>query len=241
MTFAAEYVTKVPGAGELRFATGEGIFQPTYTSELFIQALHKHPPKPGRFLDLGCGCGIVGIAAARMGLVRGALHGSDLSPKAAAVAAANARAQGIEMDGRSGSLLEPWKGMKFDVIVDDISGISYDVAKISPWFEGGVPCETGSDGTELTTAILDEVGAYLEPGGVLYFPVISLSAAPKIMDAAHCAFSRVERVARQQWMLPDSMKPHLPFLRTLKSQNQIFFDEKHGLTLCWTEIYKCSK
>jgi ribosomal protein L11 methylase PrmA len=37
---------------------------------------------PGRALDLGCGCGVVGIAMTKLGYATEPLFASDLSPEA---------------------------------------------------------------------------------------------------------------------------------------------------------------
>ena len=44
---------------------------------------------------------------------------------------------------------------KFNFIINDISGISEDVAKISPWFKN-VSCKSGKDGTKLTIKVIKD-------------------------------------------------------------------------------------
>src|SRR5699024_12333272 len=68
----------------------------------------------GRVLDLGCGGGIQALHAARH-----AEHvvATDLSERALAVAAFNAALNGIEVELRQGSLLEPVAGARLGPIV----------------------------------------------------------------------------------------------------------------------------
>ena len=49
---------------------------------------------------------------------------------------------------------------RFDIIINDISGISESVAKISPWFKN-IPCSSGSDGTVLTLRFLKNYKSFL--------------------------------------------------------------------------------
>ena len=55
---------------------------------------------------------------------------------------------------RRGSFVIFGCGYKFDIIVDDISGISEEVAKLSKWFEN-VPCNAGIDGTANIEEVLN--------------------------------------------------------------------------------------
>ncbi len=63
-----QYRTALPDGSSFFVETAEGVFQPTLTSELCLKAFWKENKK-GRVLDLGCGCGLVGLAAARSGTV----------------------------------------------------------------------------------------------------------------------------------------------------------------------------
>src|SRR5699024_11015949 len=69
-----------------------------------------------RVLDLGCGGGIQALHASRH-----AEHvvATDLSERALAFAAFNAALNGIELELRHGSLLEPVAGESFDLVVSN--------------------------------------------------------------------------------------------------------------------------
>ena len=64
-----------------------------------------HPATVGgrRVLDFASGCGIAGIAAARAGAA--VVEANDINPMAAAAAALNARANGVDMTGISGDIV----------------------------------------------------------------------------------------------------------------------------------------
>ena len=131
---------------EISLVTTAGVFSPNTTTQLLINAVKKTILKPGKVLDLGCGTGVVGLALWLEGLSEEPICASDLSESAVLCAKENFKRYECEADVRRGALFEPWDNEKFNLIIDDISGISQDIASISPWF-GGVPCDTGSDGT----------------------------------------------------------------------------------------------
>ncbi len=235
------YRIKLPTGMTLEFQTAEDVFRPTHTSELCIRAAHDFGKKLGKTLDLGCGCGVVGIAAAKMGLTEGQVHASDISSQAVDLARRNAKDHQVAMEVRSGSVFDPWKRETFESILDDISGITEDVARLSPWFSHHIPCESGAEGMDLTARVLEEAPAYLKKGGNLFFPILSLSNVPKILKKARACFRIVEQVGAQDWTLPAEMTPHLDKLREIRSKGRIYFEEKFGLVICSTQVYWCKE
>ena len=102
------------------------------------------------------------------------------------------------------SLFEPWHDTKFDLIIDDISGISSEVALMSEWFDG-VPCESGIDGTDLIVQVLSAAKNHLNVGGAIYFPVLSLSNRTRIFQEAKEHFNEIDLIESVQWPLPASL------------------------------------
>lgn len=221
---------------EIVLNVAPGVFLPTGTTTLLIQAVKQAIPKAGAFLDLGCGTGVVGLALYLDGVVKGPLYASDLSESAVRCSRENFASHGCPAEVRGGSLFEPWVGHKFDVIVDDISGVAQDVAVVSSWFQG-IPCETGKDGTDLVVTILRQAPNYLAPGGRFFFPVLSLSNVDVLLQTARANFSSVERIARLDWPLPPELNRHMPLLRKLAQEGSIKLQERFGMVLCYTEVY----
>jgi len=214
----------------------DGVFIPTATTENLINSVKGFIKKPGITLDLGSGSGIVGISLFADGLIESKLHASDLSQNAVECIKKNCNRHGIPVDARQGSLFEPWQAYKFDYIVDDISGVSEKIAKVSPWFRN-IPCISGNDGIDLTVQVLSQSKKYLNKNGYLFFPVISLSNTYSVMKTARNIFNNVELLKREEWPLPEDMYQHIDLLKGLKDDNRIQYEEKFGIIICHTDIY----
>ena len=221
---------------EVTLVTAPGVFAPNATTNLLIQAVKSTISKPANLLDLGCGTGIVGLALHFQDLISSPLYASDLSASAVHCSRENFERYACQADVRGGSLFEPWKDKKFDVIVDDISGIAQGVADVSPWFQE-VPCDTGEDGTDLVLDIIRKAPQHLNEGGHFFFPVLSLSNVDMILQVANENFATVVRVGRQDWPLPADLKEHMPLLQELYAAGAIKLEEKFGMVLCYTEVY----
>lgn len=115
----------------------------------------------GRTLDLGTGCGIQALHAARHS---GAVVGTDISPRALGFARFNAALAGVDLDLRLGSMLEPVAGERFDLVVSNPPFV------ITPRAAADVPTYEYRDGGRTGDAIVSElitsVGGVLAPGGV---------------------------------------------------------------------------
>lgn len=233
------YEVKLPGtsAPPLRLKTRPNVFVPTDTSVLLIEACRVLIKQPATTLDLGCGCGITGLALAKLGLCSEPLYASDASASAVELTLENAKRLGIECVAKTGSLFDPWRGHTFDCIVDDISGISEELAAISPWFPKDVPCGAGRDGTHWIVQVLKEAAGYLNPTGVLIFPILSLSAEQRVLKAASEHFPRVEMLVERQWSLPESMSKNRPLTVKLMEEGTITCVRKFGTYLWWTKIF----
>ena len=95
--------------------------------------------------------------------------------------------------------------MKFDYIINDVSGISNKIAIKSPWFKKIVPCDTGLDGTKLSSEILEQSKKYLKKKGIIQIPLISLSNIPKTIALAKKNFKYVETKKTMILSCPSSL------------------------------------
>jgi len=224
----------------LIFETREDVFYPTDTSNLLIEAAKLVITSPSKIIDLGCGCGVVGIVLVKLGLCKGPLFASDISKEAVTLAQKNASKMSIDYVGRCGSLFEPWKDEKFEVIIDDISGISDDIAIISPWYPAGVYCNAGRDGTKWIIQAIEQSRRYLTERGILIFPILSLSNEDKILRIVKRIFSSCALIMKRDWFLPDEIINRADILMPLINDGSIRCQKKFGKWIWSTYIYKAS-
>ncbi len=133
-------------------------------------------PTPRRILDLGTGSGALAIALARE-LPHALVTAVDVSPRAAAIAAANARRAGVAdrvevVVGSWTAALDP--ATRFDVIVSnppyvptaELAALSAEVRA-----EPVVALDGGDDGLAAYRALVPGAAAHLAPGGWLLVEV----------------------------------------------------------------------
>jgi methylase of polypeptide subunit release factors len=121
-----------------------------------------------RVLDLGTGCGVQALHAARHAQT---VVGTDTSARALRMAELNWLLNGSTVDGtalstRHGSLLEPVEGEQFDLVVSNPPFV------ITPRSLPGAGYEyrdAGLVGDELVRRLVSTVGGVLRPGGIAQF------------------------------------------------------------------------
>lgn len=116
----------------------------------------------GRVLDLGCGGGIQALHASRH-----AEHvtATDLSERALADAAFTAALNGIDLDLRHGSLLEPVAGERFDLIVSNPPFVITPRTADEDASGGWTYRDGGRAGDTLLAELLQDLPGHLAPGG----------------------------------------------------------------------------
>jgi len=211
------------------------VFYPTSTTVLLLRAARRvlaSGPAPHSVLDLGCGTGIVAVVLARLLAREVAVGASDLSAAAVRLTRHNARGNGVRIDCRRGSLFEPWAGERFDLIVDDVSGVAEPVARVSGWYPAPVRSQAGDDGTRWILEVLARASDYLAPGGRLVFPVLTLSREEAVLREARSRFGAVEPVEEQWYPVSEELAAHLPLLERLAASGAVRL-ERRGSRWCW--------
>jgi len=210
-------------------------FVPTDTSRLLIESAIKEIAEGDRVLDLGCGSGVVGLVIAQLKKLP-FVWLSDIHEESRAPVEHNFRSARQGCEFRAGDLFEPWNGERFDVIVDDVSGVSEPLAQHSRWFQG-VPCASGIDGADLVTRVIESAPRFLNSGGRLIFPTISLSNVSRIVETARAHFGSVTSLGSVQWPLPQELTSHRKLLESLEAKGAITLIRKFGMLLGRTEIF----
>ena len=233
-----EYSPKCDENIKIFLNTSDNVFAPTATSDFLISAVSSNTNKVDKLLDLGCGNGIVGISLSKLNKAN-TIYCSDISNEAVMVAQLNIKSNNCEGEAIKSDIFSNWNGYKFDTIVDDISGISEEVAKLSDWFKN-VPCDSGCDGTLNIEKVLNEARNFLNKDGKIFFPVISLSNTNKILDIANNNFKNIKKLSHNEWFLPKELSKNSVILEKLKEERCIDYCQKFGELICWTDIYSAN-
>jgi len=215
-----------------------GVFHPTTTTQLLTEQMVDLEGKT--LLDLGCGLGPIAIAAVLKGARR--VYAVDIMPEACQATLRNAERNGVadRIEVLQGDLFEPVKGRRFDVIVADVSGMAEEVARISSWYPQPIPTG-GPDGTGPTIRMLRDSPSYLNEGGYLLFPVLSLARSERILATAQEVYGdKVQQVASRMIPFNEDLRRNIELLNRLRREGIIHFVQKRSRYLWKLAIYKVS-
>ncbi len=214
---------------------GSKVFKPTATTTFLLKDASKLINRSNDILDLGCGSGVIGIFVHKLKKNKKKIFASDVSLEAVNCARKNFNKHSCDFELKKGSLFSPWINKKFDLIINDVSGISEKLAKKSSWFKN-VPCKTGLDGTALTLKIINSSKKHLNKNGGIIFPIISLSNTKKIKNLLQKKFNKIKVMSNNYWFLPDEFNKNIDNLIEMKRKKLINFEIKYGKIICNTQI-----
>lgn len=147
---------------------------PRPETELLVECVLRHVAKdaPARLLDVGCGCGTIGLTLAAE---RPAAHVvlADLSPEAASLARENAVLLDLtrRVEVRTGDLLAPMAGETFDAIAGNLPYVpSRERATLPVHIRDHEPALAlfgGDDGLETIRRMIPAAVPHLRSGGLL--------------------------------------------------------------------------
>jgi SAM-dependent methyltransferase len=211
------------------------IFEPNLTTILLIDVAVKIIKNNDKVLDLGCGSGVVGCYLYKKKIIRH-IYGSDISQEAVNCAKYNAKNLTSNFDIRLSNSLSNWKNEKFNLIINDISGISSRINNISKWFKFA-PNNSGNDGTKFTLNILKEFKNKRFNNANLIFPVLGLSNRDKIINFLKKNKINYKILIKKEWPLPKDLIKHKNVLKKLKKEKKINYYEKFSILFTTTEIF----
>jgi precorrin-6B methylase 2 len=223
--------------GPFSLMLAPGVFAPSTTSTVVAQALEISPGDV--VIDAGCGSGVLSFVAARLGAER--VYGCDISEESVRVAGENARRLNLAdvTEFRVGSLLEPVRDVRADVVIGDVSGVPDPIAQISGWFPGGRG--GGPTGAELPVAMLDEIGESLKPGGRVYLPTGTLQAENTVLEAARKVFGKnIEKLVERDLPLPNLIARSKEAAR-LVSDGLIHLRTRGSRLLWRLTVWRCTR
>ena len=213
-------------------------FKPTYTTYSIINLLSEYNLKKKKILDLGCGSGII-TASIFKKKNDSSYYLSDLSKYAVQSATKNLQTQNIKFFIKEGSCFDPWKDKKFDLIINDVSGVSKKISSISPWFKK-IPTDKSDNGNFLLKKVLTDSKKHMKKNSLLFTPVISLSKVSESISYIKKRFKIIDQ-KKFSWPLPKSMKKYEKLLKNFKSRNIIDYEFKFGSIICYTLVLVLKK
>jgi len=161
----------------LRFSVDRGVYEPA--EDTFFIANNLDVKEGERVLDLGTGCGILGILGALAG---GFVTSTDINPIAVSCAKRNAHAHGVynKMMFKVGNLFEPIEKERFDLIM-----FNPPYLPSSGQLNGdpiGLACEGGTDGRSVVDSFLGKTSEHLKAQGRIVLVQSSLSHPEKTIN-----------------------------------------------------------
>ena len=181
------------GAGSVELEIPPGVPAPAESSVELARCLDVRPGE--RVLDLGCGSGLLSVAAAKMGA--GSVTATDLDPRALEAAYRNAFVNGVadRVTLRAGSWFEALGGAESAAK----HAAPFDVILATPPQTPGAypfgPKYGGPEGTDQLFKIVGEAARFLAPErGRLWLMAISLANPEGLMARLRETFSDVRLV-----------------------------------------------
>jgi release factor glutamine methyltransferase len=181
---------------EKAFNVGENVYEPA--EDTFLLADNLDAREGERVLELGTGCGLLAILAAKVGA---RVVATDINPAALECARANAVTHGVadRIDFRLGDLFEPIHDERFDLVIFNPPYLpvpkeeELDEPLDRAW-------EAGPDGRRVIDIFLHELLEHLTPNGRALFIQSSLADIPKTLQALEAGGFQV-----------DTLREKLPF------------------------------
>jgi methylase of polypeptide subunit release factors len=233
------YNFKLDSGFSIDLEKDDKVFTPTGTSKVLVEAIIENVKEKRKILDLGCGCGAIGLSLFKNNIVKEPIYASDISKEAVSNFTTNSEKYNCKSIVKQSHLLNEWEEGQFEMIVCDVSAISEEVAKFSNWFDV-TSCKTGADGSVLMKEIFENVEKYIKKPGHFYFPIISLSNVDLIKEYSFSKFKNIKKIKRFNWPLPEEMLKHFKTLKELKEKKFVDFKEVLGMVICYTDVYEVS-
>lgn len=205
---------------QLKLITSENGFPPSAASLLL--ANNFKIKKEETVCDIGTGCGIQAIVAAKLGAKK--VYASDINPHDCEVAKKNLELNKVKekISVYQGNLLEPFTGLKFDVVITNLPQTPGKIIKSSPKLLGFFG---GDDGTYFIREIIKDLPYYLERYSRFYFQWGQISN-PR----------RVEQELQKSFKFLKIAETRVPFgSMELKILNKLLKMQKHKKAIFYSK------
>jgi methylase of polypeptide subunit release factors len=217
------------------------VFERNLTSVLLENSLRNHikrMPHPINILEIGCGDGNITRTIASE-YINNKYYASDISSEAIekAKSICNKKIDSI-IEFKVSHGFDAWTGIKFDVILCDISAINQKIAELSDWYKG-VECSTGDDGLDAIRPIVQNARNYLNSDGILILPTISLSNTAKLDELLKENFRSISIVQSKDWPMPVSLSAAIRKEKIPNKGINWNTKNKFGLEIANTGVLSC--
>jgi release factor glutamine methyltransferase len=211
--------------------TDDGVLLYAYRGCLFRVPDAVQPPKAGsrffcahlavppgeRLLEIGSGCGLAAVLAARGGA---RVVATDVVPEAVAAIRTNAMLNGVTIDVRLGDCYAPVPGERFDVIAANPPQMP-----TPPGPRRDDPAAAadngGPDGWEILDRIIDDAPAHLCPGGRVVFTVFAFLGVKTALAKLEAHGFLPAIVARETQPFPRLGFERLDYLRSMDREGAL--------------------
>lgn len=172
----------------LEFRVTPAVLIPRHDTETLVQEAVNRAGDAKQVLDIGAGSGCIAVALSKL-MPDARVAAVERSDAALFVARGNAEKNGVNVRFISGSLFEPFRGERFDLIVSnppyiptaELAGLQQEVREYEP--KGAL--DGGTDGLTFYRLIIPVAPEHLNPGGWLMVEVgIGQAEAVKKMFTA---------------------------------------------------------
>ena len=151
------------------------VYVPSDDSYLLLKSIEVTPGK--RFLEIGCGTGLIALHAAKNGAL---VPATDINPNAVECARRNAARNNLRIEVVQSDLFEKIDG-NFDVIAFNPPYLP-DEERSTSWLESS--WSGGGEGSEVTVRFLPDAWGHLSPGGEIYVILSSLGGLMTVLKSA---------------------------------------------------------
>lgn len=147
---------------DIKICLFEGVYPPKLDSFLTAEELVKTVKRGDKVLDVGTGCGILAILAAKRGA---SVVATDIHEESVKCALYNASLNNVKLDARWGNLFEPVKkGELFDVIVSNMTALPTPPDEEHDEYVART-VDAGPDGRKYLDPLISQMPKYLEEEG----------------------------------------------------------------------------
>lgn len=211
-------------------------FKPNFTTKCIASAMRSYCAG-ATVLDLGCGVGVLAIAAAKFGATR--VLACEISEEACRAALENTKLNEVDqiVSVCQSDLYPINLDEKFDLLVCDVSGVANTIAEFSGWFPGNTPAG-GPRGSEATVEAIKLAPNFLNPNGHFLFPLLSLADRDQTLLAATSVFGNsLRQLLKEEVPFSPELYRNAETMDRLAQQGIVSFVEFGGRRFWTLEVW----